>query len=168
MQLWHRTQTFRPDPDRLAENLEENMTKTHPTRSGRFWTFVLVSSLLVPTLDLGAQTAQTPAPTPTPSAANLKVKVRVVEVVKSGSTITVNPVKVKLKRKQEIVVWVTNGLALKVEFKKNNPPPVNPFTDLVCKGRFCAALTPPDVLGVFNYNVTVDGVMLDPNVEVVP
>jgi len=139
---------------------------THPTRSGRFWTFVLVSALLIPA-HLGAQTTP-PTPTPTPSAENIKVKVKVVEVVKSGSTITVNPVKVKLKRKQEIVVWVTNGLARKVEFKKNNPPPVNPFTDLVCKGRFCAALTPPDVLGVFNYNVTVDGVLLDPNVEVVP
>lgn len=138
------------------------MTKaTH----GRFWTLVLVSSLLVPALELGAQTVQ---PTPTSPADALKVKVRVVEVVKTGSTITVNPVKVKVKRKQEIVVWVTNGLSLKVEFKKTNPPPVNPFTDLVCKGRFCAALTPPDVLGVFNYNVTVDGVLLDPNVEVVP
>jgi hypothetical protein len=30
-------------------------------------------------------------------------------------------------------------------------------------------LTPPDVApGVFNYKVTVDGVVLDPNVEVVP
>ena len=138
---------------------------THPTRFGRFWTFVLVSSLIVPALELGAQT--TP-PTPTPVAETLKVKVKIVEVVKTGSTITVNPVKVKLKRKQEIVVWVTNGLSLKVEFKKGNPPPVNPFVDLTCKGRFCAALTPPDVLGVFNYNVTVDGVLLDPNVEVVP
>jgi hypothetical protein len=149
------------------------MPKTTPlARSGRFWTLVLVSSLLVPALDLGAQTTlptRTPIPIPTPTPPpDLKVKVKVVEVVKSGSTITVNPVKVKLKRKQEIVVWVTNGLALKVEFKKGNPPPVNPFTDLVCKGRFCAALTPPDVLGVFNYNVTVDGVLLDPNVEVVP
>ncbi|HVE65265.1 MAG TPA: hypothetical protein VNC59_01695 [Thermoanaerobaculia bacterium] len=141
------------------------MTKTiHSTLSGRFWTLVLVSSLLVPALELAAQTAP-PTPTPTP---DLKVKVKVVEVVKTGSTITVNPVKVRLKRKQEIVVWVTNGLSLKVEFKKNNPPPVNPFVDLTCKGRFCAALTPPDVLGVFNYNVTVDGVLLDPNVEVVP
>ena len=138
---------------------------THPTRSGRFWTFALVSSLIVPALELGAQT--TP-PTPTPVAEALKVKVKIVEVVKTGSKITVNPVKVKLKRKQEIVVWVTNGAVLKVEFKKTNPPPVNPFVDLTCKGRFCAALTPPDVLGVFNYNVTVDGVMVDPNVEVVP
>src|SRR5688572_4990819 len=137
----------------------------HSTRSGRFRTLVLVSSLLVPALELGAQA--TP-PTPTPAPERLNVKVKVVEVIKSGSTITVNPVKVKLKRKQEIVVWVTNGAALKVEFKKGNPPPVNPFVDLTCKGRFCAALTPPDVLGVFNYNVTVDGVLLDPNVEVVP
>ena len=135
-----------------------------PTRSGRFRILVLVSSFLVPALELGAQTTP-PTPTPVP---DLKVKVKVVEVIKSGSTITVNPVKVKLKRKQEIVVWVTNGAALKVEFKKTNPPPVNPFVDLTCKGRFCAALTPPDVLGVFNYNVTVDGVLVDPNVEVVP
>ena len=141
------------------------MTKTiHSTLSGRFWILVLVSSLLVPAGELAAQTVP-PTPTPTP---DLKVRVKVVEVVKTGSTITVNPVKVRLKRKQEIVVWVTNGLALKVEFKKSNPPPVNPFVDLTCKGRFCAALTPPDVLGVFNYNVTVDGVLVDPNVEVVP
>src|SRR5688500_1585993 len=134
------------------------MTKTiHSALSGRFWTLVLVSSLLVPALELAAQTAP-PTPTPVP---DLKEKVQVVEVVKTGSTITVNPVKVRLKRKQEIVVWVTNGLSLKVEFKKGNPPPVNPFVDLTCKGRFCAALTPPDVLGVFNYNVTVDGVLLD-------
>lgn len=139
-------------------------TITHPTRSRRFWTLLLVSSLIVPALELGAQTTP-PTPTPPP---DLKVKVKVVEVVKTGSTITVNPVKVKLKRKQEIVVWVTNGLSLKVEFKKGNPPPVNPFTDLTCKGRFCAALTPPDVLGIFDYKVTVDGVVLDPNVEVVP
>ncbi|MEO8348481.1 MAG: hypothetical protein ABI610_06175 [Acidobacteriota bacterium] len=138
---------------------------THLSRSRRFWIFVLVSSLFVPALELGAQTAQT-APTPPPET--LKMKVKVVEVTKVGSTVTVNPVKVKLKRKQEIIVWVTNGVSLKVEFKKSNPPPVNPFTDLTCKGRFCAALTPPDVLGVFNYNVTVDGVLLDPNVEVIP
>lgn len=137
----------------------------HLTRSGRFWTLVLVSSLFVPALELGAQT---PPPTPTPPAGNLKVKVKVVEVVKSGSKVTVNPVKVKLKRKQEIIVWVTNGASLKVEFKTSNPPPGNPFTDLVCKGRFCAALTPPDALGVFAYSVTVDGVLLDPSVEVVP
>jgi hypothetical protein len=81
----------------------------------------------------------------------------------------VNPVKVKLKRKQDVVVWVTNGLSLKIEFKKGNPPPGNPFTDLTCKGRFCGVLTPPDVApGVFNYKVTVDGVVLDPNVEVIP
>lgn len=142
------------------------MPKTTPvSRPGRFWTFLLVSSLFVPAWELGAQTAQ---PTPTPPAETLKMKVKVVEVVKTGAIVTVNPVKVKIKRRQEIVVWVTNGVSLKVEFKKGNPPPVNPFTDLVCKGRFCAALTPPDVLGVFNYNVTVDGVLLDPNVEVVP
>ena len=81
----------------------------------------------------------------------------------------VNPAKVKLKRKEEIVVWVTNGQSLKIEFKKGNPPPGNPFTDLTCKGRFCGVLTPPDVApGVFQYKVTVDGAVLDPNVEVVP
>jgi hypothetical protein len=138
---------------------------THPTRSRWFWTFVLVSSLVLPALELGAQT---PQPTPTPPT-DLKLKVKLVEVVKSGTTVTVNPVKVKLKRKQDIVVWVTNGLSLKVEFKKGNPPPGNPFTDLVCKGRFCGVLMPPDVApGVFNYKVTVDGVVLDPNVEVIP
>jgi hypothetical protein len=138
---------------------------THPTRSRWFWTFLLVSSLVFPALELGAQTAQTTQTTPT---ATLKVKVKLVEVTKSGTTLTVNPVKVKLKRKEEIVVWVTNGLQLKIEFKKGNPPPGNPFTDLTCKGRFCGVLTPPDVApGVFNYKVTVDGVVLDPNVEVI-
>ncbi|HEV8609305.1 MAG TPA: hypothetical protein VGS98_04470 [Thermoanaerobaculia bacterium] len=142
------------------------MAKTaHPTRSRWFWTFTLVSSLVFPALELGAQT---PQPTATPPT-DLKLKVRLVEVVKSGTTVTVNPVKVKLKRKQDVVVWVTNGLSLKIEFKKGNPPPGNPFTDLICKGRFCGVLTPPDVApGVFNYKVTVDGVVLDPNVEVIP
>jgi hypothetical protein len=137
------------------------MPKTiHPARSRWFWTFVLVSSLVLPALELGAQTAQTDS---------LKVKVKVVEVTKTGTTLQVNPVKVKLKRKEEIVVWVTNGQSLKIEFKKANPPPGNPFTDLTCKGRFCGVLTPPDVApGVFNYKVTVDGVVLDPNVEVIP
>lgn len=129
----------------------------HFARSRWFLTFVLVSFLVLPALELGAQTAQ---PTPTPGP---KVKVKVVEVIKSGTTVRVDPVKVKLKRREEIVVWVTNGQALKIQFKK-----ANPFTDLVCKGRFCAALTPPDVLGIFEYKVTVDGVVLDPNVEVVP
>jgi hypothetical protein len=134
------------------------MPKTiHLARSRWFWTFVLVSSLVFPALELGAQTN------------TLNVKVKVVEVIKSGTTLTVNPVKVKLKRKEEIVVWVTNGQSLKIEFKKGNPPPGNPFTDLVCKGRFCGALTPPDVApAVFQYKATVDGVVLDPNVEVVP
>jgi len=142
------------------------MPKTiHPANSRWFWTFVLVSSLVFPALNLGAQTAQpTPAPTDT-----LKVKVKVVEVTKTGTTISVNPVKVRLKRKQEIVVWVTNGLAMKIDFKPGNPAPGNPFTDLACKGRFCGVLTAPDVApGVFNYKVTVDGVVLDPNVEVIP
>lgn len=129
----------------------------HPTHSRWFWTFLLVSSLAFPALDLAAQTN------------TLNVKVKVVEIIKSGTTITVNPVKVKLKRKEEIVVWVTNGQLLKIEFKKGNPPPGNPFTDLTCKGRFCGVLTPPDVApGVFLYKATVDGVVLDPNVEVVP
>lgn len=134
----------------------------HLARSGWFWTFVFVSSLVFPVLQLRAQTTQ---PTPPP---DLKAKVKLVEVTKSGTTLTVNPVKVKLKRKEEIVVWVTNGQLLKIDFKKGNPAPGNPFTDLTCKGRFCAALTPPDVLGIFNYKVTVDGVVLDPNVEVIP
>jgi hypothetical protein len=105
----------------------------HAGRSRWFWVFVLVSSLVVPALDLGAQTN------------TLNVKVKIVEVIKTGTAIQVNPVKVKVKRKEEIVVWVTNGQALKVEFKKGNPAPGNPFTDLTCKGRYCAALTPPDV-----------------------
>jgi hypothetical protein len=134
------------------------MPKTiHLARSRWFWIFVLVSSLVIPALELGAQTN------------TLNVKVKVVEVIKSGTTLQVNPVKVKVKRKEEIVVWVTNGLSLKIEFKKGNPAPGSPFTDLTCKGRFCAALTPPDVApAVFQYKVTVDGVVLDPNVEVVP
>jgi hypothetical protein len=144
---------------------------THPTRSRRFWTFLLVSCLVLPAVELWAQTTQTmqtAQTTPTISPDTLKLKVKVVEVVKSGSTVTVNPVKVKLKRKEDVVVWIANG-QLKVEFKKGNPAPGNPFTDLVCKGRFCGVLTPPDVTpGVFNYKVTVDGVVLDPNVEVIP
>jgi len=141
------------------------MPKTiHPANSRWFWVFVLVSSLVFPALNLGAQTAQpTPAPTDT-----LKAKVKVVEVTKTGTTIAVNPVKVRLKRKQEIVVWVTNGLKMTIDFKPGNPAPGNPFTDLLCKGSFCGVLTPPDVApGVFNYKVTVDGVVLDPNVEVI-
>lgn len=101
--------------------------------------------------------------------ASFKTRVKLVEVIKDGNTIRVDPVRVKLKRKTDIVVWVTNGAALKIEFKTGNPSPGNPFTDLVCKGRFCAALTPPDVApSVFRYKVTVDGVVLDPDVEVVP
>jgi len=124
------------------------MPKTiHPANSRWFWTFALVSSLVFPALNLGAQTAQ---PTPAPID-SLKVKVKVVEVTKTG------------------VVWVTNGLSMKIDFKPGNPAPGNPFTDLTCKGRFCGVLTPPDVApGVFNYKVTVDGVVLDPNVEVIP
>jgi hypothetical protein len=143
---------------------------THPTRSRWFWTFVLASSLVFPALNVGAQQA-TPVPTATPQPTpvpDLKVKVKIVEVTKSGTTLKVNPEKVKLKRKEEIVVWVADG-TIALDFNKpGNPQPGNPFTDLTCKGRFCAALTPPDVLGIFNYKVTVDGVVLDPNVEVIP
>jgi hypothetical protein len=137
---------------------------THSTRSRWFWTLVLVSSLVIPALELGAQT---PQPTPTPST-DLKTKVKVVEVTKSGTTLSVKPDKVQLKKKEDIVVWVTNGLLMKITFKPGNPAPGNPFTDLVCKARFCAALTPPSAEGTFYYKVTVDGVVLDPNVEVIP
>ncbi len=141
------------------------MPKTnHLARSGWFWIFVLVSSLVLPSLEVGAQTVQ---PTPTPST-DLKVKVKVVEVVKSGTTLSVKPDKVQLHKNQDIVVWVTNGLLMKINFKPGNPAPGNPFTDLVCKAKFCAALTPPSALGTFAYKVTVDGVVLDPNVEVIP
>ena len=136
------------------------MPKTiHLVRSRWFWTFALVSCLVFSDRDLAAQTQTAP----TPSTDILKAKVKLVEVIKTGSTIQVNPVKVRLKRKEEVVVWVTNGASLKIAFKKTNP-----FTDLTCKGRFCGVLTPSDVLGVFDYKVTVDGVVLDPNVEVVP
>jgi hypothetical protein len=136
------------------------MHKTiHPVYPRWFWTFVLVSFLVLPALTVGAQTAQSPG---------LKVKVKVVEVTKTGTTITVNPVSVKLHKKQEIVVWVTNGLSMKIDFKPGNPPPGNPFTDLTCKGSFCGVLTPPSAEGIFKYKVTVDGVVLDPNVEVIP
>jgi hypothetical protein len=137
----------------------------HLARSGWFWTLVFVSSLVLPARQLGAQ-IPTPTPTPTP---DLKLKVKVVEVTKSGTTLTVNPVKVKVKRKEEIVVWVTNGESMRITFKAGNPEPGDPFTDLVCRGRICGALTPPDVpAGVFNYKVVVDGAVLDPNVEVIP
>ena len=111
----------------------------------------------------GGQSA-TPIPPPP-----IRTKVKVVEVIKDGTKIRVDPVRIKLKRKTDIVVWVTNGMSLKIDFKRGNPAPGNPFTDLVCKGRFCAALTPPDVApSVFRYTVTVDGIVLDPDVEVVP
>lgn len=135
---------------------------THLARSGWFWALVLASALVFPTLNLGAQT-----PTPTPT--DLKLKVKVVEVTKSGTSLSVNPVKVKLKRKEEIVVWVTNGESMKIQFKAGNPEPGDPFTDLICRGRICGVLTPPDVpAGIYNYKVVVDGVALDPNVEVIP
>jgi hypothetical protein len=127
-----------------------------------FPVFAVVSFLAVPA------SASAQAPTPTPPGPP-KTKVKLVEVIKDGNTIRVDPVRVKLKRKTDIVVWVTNGVSLKIEFKTGNPSPGNPFTDLACKGRFCAALTPPDVApSVFRYKVTVDGVVLDPDVEVVP
>jgi hypothetical protein len=136
-------------------------TLVHPGRSRRLAAVLVVSALLA-----APGFAAGPTPTPVPS---LKTKVHVVEVIKDGTTIRVDPVRVKLKRKTDIVVWITNGLALKVEFKKTNPAPVNPFTDLACKGRFCGVLTPPDVApNVFQYSVTVDGQTLDPTVEVVP
>jgi hypothetical protein len=140
------------------------MSKTHLARSGWFWTFVFVSSLVFSAIALGAQT---PQPTPTPTT-DLKVKVKVVEVTKSGTTLSVKPDKVQIKKNQDIVVWVTNGGSMKITFKPGNPAPGNPFTDLVCKARFCAALTPSAAQGTFAYKVTVDGVVLDPNVEVIP
>jgi hypothetical protein len=71
---------------------------------------------------------------------------------------------VQVKQKAEIVVWVTDGLALKIEFKKTNP-----FPDLTCPGgQFCGALLPSNAApGVYDYKVTVDGIVIDPNVEVV-
>ena len=111
-------------------------------------------------------TAEPATPTPVPA---LKTKVQVVEVIKDGTTIRVDPDRVKLKRKTDVVLWVTNGLSLKITFKAGNPAPGNPFTDLACKGSFCGVLTPPDVApNVFRYSVTVDGQTLDPSVEVVP
>jgi hypothetical protein len=143
--------------DRLGTKTEEKMPKTiHPTHSRWFWTSVLVSMVANA---LAAQTAQ-----PTPVPPDLKTKVKVVEVTKSGTTLSVKPDKVQLHKKQDIAVWVSNGLSMKITFKAG----ANPFTDLVCKGSFCVALTPPTVEGTFKYTVTVDGAVLDPNVEVVP
>ncbi|HLN57463.1 MAG TPA: hypothetical protein VK416_02825 [Thermoanaerobaculia bacterium] len=136
----------------------------HLARSGWFWTFVFVSSLVFSAIELRAQTPQ-PTPTPTP---DLKTKVKVVEVTKTGTALSVKPDKVQIKKYQDIVVWVTNGVSMQITFKPGNPAPGNPFTDLVCKGRFCAALTPSAAQGTFTYKVTVDGVVLDPNVEVIP
>ena len=140
------------------------LQRTRVALSRWFPVLALVSALGTPDA-ARAQVATTPAPAPEA----IKTKVKIVEVWKEGTTIKVDPVRVKLKRKQDIVVWVTNGASLKIEMKRGNPAPGNPFTDLVCKGRFCAALTPPDVApSVFRYKVTVDGVVLDPDVEVVP
>ena len=82
----------------------------------------------------------------------------------ASASLQVTPSKVQVKQKAEIVVWVTDGLALKVEFKKTNP-----FPDLTCPGgQFCGALLPTNAApGLYDYKVTVDGVVLDPNVEVV-
>ena len=132
----------------------------------RWFPVLAAVSLLAFSAGMNAQTAPTPVPAP-PDA--IKTKVKIVEVYKEGTSIKVYPVRVKLKRKTDIVLWVTNGTSLKIDMKRGNPAPGNPFTDLVCKGRFCAALTPPDVApSVFRYTVTVDGVVLDPDVEVVP
>lgn len=139
-------------------------TRIHPGHTRRLpLVLVVVLSAL---LAVSGFAATAPTPTPVPS---LKTRVQVVEVIKTGSTIRVDPDRVKLKRKTDVVVWVTNGLSLKVEFKPGNPAPGNPFTDLTCKGRFCGVLAPPDVApNVFRYSVTVDGVILDPTVEVIP
>ena len=140
------------------------LQRTRVALSRWFPVLAVVSALATPAA-AHAQVTTTPAPAPEA----IKTKVKIVEVWKEGTTIKVDPVRVKLKRKQDIVVWVTNGASLKIEMKRGNPAPGNPFTDLVCKGRFCAALTPPDVApSVFRYKVTVDGVVLDPDVEVVP
>jgi hypothetical protein len=137
------------------------MPKTiHLDNSQWFWTFVIASSLVFPTLGLGAQT----------EVDTLTPKVKVVRVIKDGTALRVLPVTVKVHRKAEIVVWVTDGKKMTIDFKKGNPAPGNPFTDLTCPGgQFCGALTPPDVApAVFAYKVTVDGVVLDPKVEVIP
>ena len=125
----------------------------HPARSLWFWTVVVVSSLVVPSL---GQAAQTPP--------DITTKVKVVKVVKKGTSLQVIPSKVQVHQKAEIVVWVTDGLSLKIEFKKTNP-----FPDLTCPGgQFCGALLPTNAPpGLYDYKVTVDGVVLDPNVEVV-
>ena len=121
----------------------------------RFWTFVVAASLLVPSLGQGAQTTTT---------VDLTTKVKVVKVVKKGTSLQVIPTKVQVKQKAEIVVWVTDGLALKIEFKKTNP-----FPGLACPGgQFCGALLPTNAApGLYDYKVTVDGIVIDPNVEVV-
>ena len=119
-----------------------------------FWTFVIAASLFLPTLGQGAQTTTVDPAT----------KVKIVKVVKKGTSLQVTPTKVQVKQKAEIVVWVTDGLALKIEFKKTNP-----FTDLACPGgQFCGALLPSNAApGLYDYKVTVDGIVIDPNVEVV-
>ena len=126
----------------------------HPARSRWFWTVVVVSSLVVPSLGQAAQAAPP----------DITTKVKVVKVVKKGTSLQVIPSKVQVHQKAEIVVWVTDGLSLKIEFKKTNP-----FPDLTCPGgQFCGALLPTSAPpGLYDYKVTVDGVVLDPNVEVV-
>ena len=128
----------------------------HPAYSRWFWVFTLLSFLVFPTFEFAATTADP------------LLKIKRVKVL-MGTPLKVLPLKVQVHRKQEIVVWVTDGKSMKIEFKPGNPAPVNPFTDLTCPGgQFCGALTPPDVLGVFDYKVTVDGKVLDPKVEVLP
>jgi hypothetical protein len=130
------------------------MPKTLHPGGLRFWTFVVAASLLVPSLGQSAQT----------TAVDPATKVKIVKVVKKGTSLQVTPTKVQVKQKAEIVVWVTDGLALKIEFKKTNP-----FPDLTCPGgQFCGALLPSNAApGLYDYKVTVDGIVIDPNVEVV-
>ena len=96
-------------------------------------------------------------------------KVKVVRVIKDGDSLRVRPPRVILRRNLDVVVWATNGDSLNIEFKPGNPEPGNPFTDLTCKARFCGALVPPAEnvpYGVYRYKVTVDGKVLDPEVEI--
>lgn len=103
--------------------------------------------------------------------------VKVVKVIKVGDTLRVRPDHVIVKRSVDIVVWSTNGDSINIEFKPRNQEPVepgnrkpvNPFTDLSCKGRFCGVLVPAaDTVpyGHYYYKVTVDGIVVDPEVEI--
>jgi hypothetical protein len=96
-------------------------------------------------------------------------KVKVVRVIKDGASLRVRPNRVVVRKNLDAVVWVTDGDAMSIEFKPGNPEPGNPFTDLTCKARFCGALVPPGEkvpYGVYRYKVTVDGTVLDPEVEI--